>query len=429
MEQLFIRLSANAPSAEPLLGAQWLCWNASQSELIASGEISHNDQLSQLTEQGRNRRVIAYVPSTEVLQTQVELPASAMRMLAQVIPNSLEDELAQDIADLHFCWPSLARKHQGPIPVNVVAHDKMEQWLAAFEAQGLSVDAMYADSFMLPVAATPETIITTCIIEGPLGKEQLVRTGPYSGFSAEPAIAQMLLDHLVGEQQATLIDPTANLEHPLSLMALTYNNQLNDTDADTDASTDASADQKKASVRYQRQIAPINLRQHSYKPVRKKSSGGSFKYKSAAIAAGILVVLGYTSQVIEYVQLGQQSTALQQAIEDTYKGVFPNETRIVNVRSQLNQHLSGIGSKGASESPLTLLQALEPAFNAQQDIKLELVRYDANTLRLQVRAESFASLENFRKVANQGGRISVEQGPTSNQDGAINGNLTIKRAG
>ena len=141
------------------------------------------------------------------------------------------------------------------------------------------------------------------------------------------------------------------------------------------------------------------------------------------------MVLGYTSQVIEYVQLGQQSTALQQAIEDTYKGVFPNETRIVNVRSQLNQHLSGIGSQGASESPLTLLQALEPAFNAQQDIKLELVRYDANTLRLQVRADSFASLENFRKVANQGGQISVEQGPTSNQDGAINGNLTIKRAG
>src|SRR5690606_14953731 len=100
MEQLFIRLSS--AEREPL---HWLIWSPAQSELIASGTLNDLSELSQLTDHARSREVICYAPGTDVLLTQVELPSSAIRMLPQVVPNALEDELAQDIGELHFAWP------------------------------------------------------------------------------------------------------------------------------------------------------------------------------------------------------------------------------------------------------------------------------------------------------------------------------------
>jgi len=100
MEQLFIRLSS--AEREPL---HWLIWSPAQSELIASGTLNDLSELSQLTDHARSREVICYAPGTDVLLTEVELPSSAIRMLPQVVPNALEDELAQDISELHFAWP------------------------------------------------------------------------------------------------------------------------------------------------------------------------------------------------------------------------------------------------------------------------------------------------------------------------------------
>jgi len=178
------------------------------------------------------------------------------------------------------------------------------------------------------------------------------------------------------------------------------------------------------------QPAAINLRQQQYRPQRKKrrSGGVQASFKPALIAAAVLLVVAYTTQVVEWVQLGQQSQQLEQAIEQTYKSTFPNEKRLVNVRAQLNQHLASLGASSVdSSSLLQLMSALEPAFKANRDIRLEMVRYDNNTLRLQVKANSFASLENFRKVAQQSGQVSVEQGPVNNQAGAVSGALTVKK--
>ncbi len=390
MEQLIIRLAGTGK-------AQWLIWKPSPAELIASGELANWSELSQLTDHARSRNVVVFVSSSEVILTQAKLPSSALRMLPQVVPNALEDELAQDINELHFAWPPVKKSDTDALPVAVVAQQQMQQWLDALAAADIHCEFIYPDLYMLPTANSKLMI----------DDEVIVRYGDHAGFCGELSVAEQVLAMLQNEQPELVLRRVEDLdiEVPFTIAALSLNDR--------------------------NQPPMINLRQQQYRPQRKqrRTEASSFKWKWPALAATVALLLGYSSKVIDYVALGQESEQLRAAIENTYREVFPNEQRIVNVRSQLNRHLSSVGTSAVSTSPLHLLQALEPAFKAQPDVRLQLLRYDSNTLRLQVNATSFASLENFRKVANSGGAIQVEQGPTSNQAGAIQGSLTVKHSG
>jgi general secretion pathway protein L len=411
MEQLFIRLSSQPQ--EPL---HWLIWSPAQAELIASGTLKGLSEIGELTEHARSREVICFAPGSDVLLTSVQLPKSALRMLAQVIPNSLEDELAQDISELHFAWPSVKKSRDSvQVPVAVVAHETMQQWLQALDDADINCDEIYPDVFMLPAV---EEGAAPALDQGAdhapdqgadqglhpslaltLGNTVVVRTGAYSGFSTDVSLLEVMTQDLNLQR----VEDT-DIEVPLSIVAQAYNSYSQPT--------------------------RINLRQHQYRSQRKKRKGSkaAASFKPAAIAAGVLFAVAYATQVFEYVQLGQQSEQLEQAIVDTYKEAFPNEKRIVNVRAQLNQHMSSLGLEGSEKaSMLALMSELESAFKANRDVRLQLLRYEADTLKMQVKANSFASLENFRKIANQSGTITVEQGPVNNQAGAVSGALTVKK--
>ena len=391
MEQLFIRLSA-----APQTVVHWLIWNPLQQELIASGTLAHVEELTQLTDHARSRQVIVYASGTEILMTQVELPSSALRMLTQVIPNALEDELAQDIHELHFAWPPVKKTGATvTVPVAVVAKQQMQAWLDALQQAHIRCDAIYPDIYCLPQPEEPDQATTLT-----LGDQLVVRTGEHQGFACETHLAEALTAgctlHAVEQQ---------DIEVPVSVMASTY----------------YAAIQSGA-------LPWINLRQQQYRAARQRTSSSGWRsYRGAAIAASVLVLIAYATHWVHYWQSGQQQAQLQTAIETTYRTTFPHETRIVNVRTQLTRHLESLGAQGEGRSPLELLLHLEGAFQANRDIQLELLRYDNHTLRLQVRADSFASLEKFLKIANESGAVLVEQGPVSNQNGAVSGTLTVKK--
>src|SRR5690554_3346499 len=185
MEQLFIRLSSQPD--EPL---HWLIWSPAQAELIASGTLSDMSELSQLSDHARSREVICFAPGTDVLLTEIELPNSASRMLAQVVPNTLEDELAQDISELHFAWPAAVKKGGAVLGLHVavVANSAMLNWLEALEKADISCDEIYPDIFMVPA---PELVEEGGAVQGlhptslTLGNTVIVRTGAYSGFTTD----------------------------------------------------------------------------------------------------------------------------------------------------------------------------------------------------------------------------------------------------
>src|SRR5882762_9446542 len=95
------------------------------------------------------RRVCVLVPGTDVLLAEPEVPMKAGTKLLQLVPYALEEQLADDIDDLHF---AIGRRPSDSTrtPVAVVTRALMDQWLTALKSAGLEPEAMYADSDLLP---------------------------------------------------------------------------------------------------------------------------------------------------------------------------------------------------------------------------------------------------------------------------------------
>ena len=87
------------------------------------------------------RHVCVLVPGTDVLMTEPELPVKAGTKLAQMVPYALEEQLADDIDDLHFAIgrrgsaDTTARRagDSARTPVAVVARALMADPLTLFE--------------------------------------------------------------------------------------------------------------------------------------------------------------------------------------------------------------------------------------------------------------------------------------------------------
>lgn len=378
MEQLYIHL------AEP---SQWLIWHPGQQEIIASGVLTTHQELAQLSEQAQRCDVTALVPGQDVLLTEVRLPAGSQRLLPQLVPNALEDELASDIETLHFAWPANAKPAgvDKPMPVVVVSKARMQYWLEVLAAAGIDCEQMVPDYFVLPVQEGG--------VQLQLGQACLVRDGQWQAYTVDqpPLIAT----------EAT--DITEQFEVPLQVVRLGQAQQ------------------------------GINLRQGDYRAQRKRRTQNfALPWKPVAVAASLAVIAVVAQQVLTYIQLGQQNEALQQAIETTYKETFPETTRIVNVRSQLRQKLASIGQSDAAggasttQAGLSMLAELTPAFRAVPDVELELLRYNNAVLSLQVNASSFDTLQQFQTSATAAG-LSVNQGQVTNRNGVVSGNIEVRK--
>lgn len=397
-ERLYIRLPASANQI-----CHWLIWDAAAGELIASGELSSAEQLSQLSDKAASRETTVFVASHGIALRQISIPSGAQRHLNQVVPYALEEELASDIDSLHFAWPQKSK--QSELPVAVVAHTQMQTWLQWLKQADIQPKRMLPDVFMLPFETGKWQAMQLT------GGDTLVRTGAWSGFAIETQLFEQLASQLVADELTPDNMPEAivhygdlNWPQPPALLK--------------------AADIEVPLTVVGQSSGGIDLLQGKYRQKQQRQRS-QHNWAPLAIAAGVVAVLGLSLQITKLVSLNSQQQQLSQQIEQTYKQTFPNDTRIVNVRSQLNQHLQQVQGTGNQEGVLALLQQLEPAFAAQEELELELMRYDNGQLRLQVNGNSFEQLEAFRQLAEQSGRIRVSQGQVSQRDQQVSGAITV----
>src|SRR5258708_22016699 len=104
--------------------------------------------LSLAAPQAMSRRICVLVPGTDVLLTEPEVPTKAGTKLHQVVPYALEEQLADDIDDLHFAIGKRAADSQRT-PVAVIRRSLMDEWLTSLKSSGLDPESMYTESDLL----------------------------------------------------------------------------------------------------------------------------------------------------------------------------------------------------------------------------------------------------------------------------------------
>ena len=146
--------------------------------------------------------------------------------------------------------------------------------------------------------------------------------------------------------------------------------------------------------------------------------------------AGVLalcVLLQWGFNLAQGWYLQRQADAYAQASEALYRELFPQDSKLINLRAQLDQHLAD--AAGSGDSPL--LAQLGEVARARQSggaaqVQVNQLDYSASRadLALQLQAPGFAELESLRERLQQAG-LSVQMGSASREADGVSARLVI----
>ncbi|WEM42176.1 type II secretion system protein GspL [Photobacterium sp. DA100] len=423
-EFLTIRLGSRAE--QPV---QWLVWSPQQKEVIASGQLDTLSQLGEIADYANQRVVYALVPAADVLMTEVAIPAGSSRQLSAVLPFLLEEELAQDVDNLHV---HLLQKRGDTAQVAVVEHQKVALWLAALEDAGIEIKALIPDCLCLPLF---DNGFTAAELDG----MWLIRQSESLGVGADSAwLAPWLQAQLLWASQDTEADAAEEAEPKV-----------------TDLEQDEATASEELVVHYytpapegmpgQWQAETPELVMQLLAQGAADSKGnllsGQYKqqpawrkflkpWRKVAIAAGVLIAVMVAEHVISVRAMEQQAQAYKAESERIFRQVLPQFQRVPSqsyLKRQMNSELSRLGGGGSSEGILHWLAELQPSLAKVSQISVQNFRYDQNRkeMRFQAVASEFQHFEQLRTLLDE--NFEVELGQLNREGNQVTGAIVLRR--
>lgn len=404
-EFLTVRLSS-----EPQSPVQWLVWSTSQQEVIASGELSSWELLDELTPYAEKRSCIALLPGNECLIKRVEIPKGAARQFDSMLPFLLEDEVAQDIEDLHL---TILDKDATHATVCGVEREWLKQALDTFREANIIFRKVLPDTLALPLE---EQGISALQID----QHWLLRQSNYQAVSINEAWLPMFL-----QSDWVALDDEERSPTIFSYTAL----PSDDVQQQSGIEWQAKPAELVMSLLSQQAItSSVNLLTGTFKT---KSSFSKYwrVWQKVAIAACLLVAVIVTQQVLKVQQYEAQAEAYRTESERIFRSVLPGKQRIPTVsylKRQMNDEAKKYGGSGDGDSLLGWLALLPETLGQVKAIEVTSIRYDGNRseVRLEAKSSDFQHFETARVKLEE--KFTVEQGPLNRNGDAVFGSFTLK---
>ena len=395
-----------------MAGALFIRLNNGQSSwrVDEPGGASGEDDLDQAATHARGRAVIVLVPVADAPLFEIQLPTRNRARMALAVPYALEEQLSQDVDELHF---ALGKPDaEGRVSVAVVARDKMDDWLARLAALGLQPRHIVIDALALPLQ--PGTW------SGLLEPGQLLlRQGPQQGIAMDSANLSWMLPLLLeqaGEPLPDLLrtldcDPQQPSLPPLELPV------EHEPCGGTPLHHLCSGFDRAQS---------IDLLQGSYSP-SEQSHRLWRTWRVAATLALAWVLVSMIQVGMENHRLGARELALREDITTSFRNTFPDEKAILDPRIQMQQKLDSLRQGGSNSGGgfLELLSQSGSALSADRSIKLSTVRYKQNRLDLELELPTLQALDKLKSVI-QGQGLQVTIRNARSREGKVEGRLEIK---
>jgi general secretion pathway protein L len=389
-------------------------WLVADSRGVAQGP-PQSGPLSLAAPRGAGRRICVLVPGTDVLVAEPELPTKAGTKLHQLVPYALEEQLADDIDDLHFAIgkrPSDSTR----TPVAVVTRVLMDQWLTALKSNGLDPEVMYADSDLLP--QNPGQSVA-------LLEEDVVVVRPPSGSPVTlPADA---LHEALEMAQASTADGGAGR----GLILYTGAPEWHEHSAQVEALRerfDGIKIQLLATgplALFAQQLptaTPTNLLQGAYTPTTSRAVG-LHAWRVAAMLLACLVGLHIAGKAAELSVLKRAEHKLDVSIRETVQTVMPGQAGSADARKLLEARLAAARAS-TTNGLLPALEALVQAKSAAPGATVEALSFQHGALELKVAASDASSLDRIgQALRNNGWQADLTSG--NNVASGYEGHLQI----
>lgn len=353
--------------------------------------------LSNAVAAAAGRHVCLLVPGTDVLLLEPEVPAKAGTKLAQVVPYALEEQLADDIDDLHF---AIGRRSADSLrtQVAVVARSLMDDWLGAVQAVGIVPDSMYADTNLLP--ANPgqavawldgDTVVVRAAGASPI-------TMPADALTEALALAQHTDEFAVGTRGRGLIlytGATEWQEHGPAIEAMREQFDGIKVQVLTEGPLALLAQQMSSGD-------AINLLQGSYAPQTTNAVGWR-AWRVAAILLACLVGLHVAGKATELIVLKKREHTIDASIDQAFRASMPGEHNTTDARRRMEQRLVTVRGGGEFSGLLPALGALAAARSSAQGTVVQALSFREGSVDLKLAAPNAESLDHISRALRESG--------------------------
>jgi len=412
---LRMREDAGAP-------VSWLVCDAAGRMLVPA----RSGSLAEAAAVAAGRRVVVLAPTTSILITTAELPAKAnAAKLAQIVPFALEEQLAEDVDELHFAIGK--RPTDGTrTPVAVVAKALMSDWLAQLAAVGIVANALHGEADLLPTVPGQ----TTALLENDTLTIRRLESSPIVLPADALADAFELADGPIGADS-----PTA----PTSLMLYASPEDWMRREADADALRGRYAP-------FRVQLLPngplpllaqalsaghgIDLLQGPYAPARSRGAGIG-AWRIAAILALCLIGLHATSEALALARLKRAERELDTATGMLVRSALPGDSGGGDLRRRIETRLAAVRGTSSAAGFLPALAALAQAHATAPDASIQSLSFSANALQLKVTAPDAATLDRMSQRLRSGGWTAdlTSAGTRASGGPGYEGRIQMKPAG
>lgn len=332
--------------------------------------------LDQVIALAAGRRVVVFVPGVDVRLTTVTVPARQPAKVLQAAPFVLEDQFAEDVDTLHFAIG--VRQASGSFPIAVVTRSLVNEWLAPFLAARVRITALVPDTLALPWRDDGYWSVL------PDAGQMIVRNGPYAGFSCVQDDFPLLLALAENGNEARLRVLVARddgndytrLERTLDLMP-GFDHPL------------------EALVRNWKPAQSIDLLQGPYSQ-REDLDRYWRPWKRAAQLAAVALLLAAGLNIADSQRLKREVASLQATNEQTFRRLFPRETRIINLEAQVTQQLRLLQGGNAQAGLFDLMQSAASGLAENPGLTLRNIQFREGALYLDLSGSDLQVLERLR---------------------------------
>lgn len=362
-----------------------------------------------------SKKVILLLDSNSIHINQVELPTKNKLKLLHAAPFAIEEELADEIEDLHFVIANNAKN--GKTAVACIRKDTLDAILSDCDQSGLEIDAIIPDALCLTANDKQWAILLfndTVFIQQhillavSIEREYYKNLLNYTFDNDEIEIPEkIILFQLNGDDHEPLehnkLDNTeiinvAYNQHPLVIFCGNY-----------------------------KQAMPLNLLQHEYKPVSKNNLQLK-KWRVAAAMAFIWLGLYLGNVSYQGTKMESSNQDLRAKIIQIYKESFPESRKIINARVQMEQKLTELRSGGSNNNMglISLLAASHQALTSNKNITLKSIDYRNNNLNIAITSTNLKSVERLNTTLNSS-TLKSEIISATSENNLVKGRLRIKR--
>jgi general secretion pathway protein L len=392
--------------------ATWLAASAGGAPLAAA----QSGPLAAAVPAAAGRRVCALVPGSDVLLADPELPTRSGVKLQQLVPYALEEQLADNIDELHFAIGKRTAD-SARTPVAVVARALLDEWLAALRGAGLEPDCVYADSELLP--ANPGQAVAlleedTVFVRAPGAPPVSL---PIDALSEALSIAEspprtpaaLAVAPLPTGAEPTEESGTGGAARGLILYSGTAEWQQHSPQVEEARGRFVSLKVQLLSdgplALFAQQLpamAAINLLQGPYAP-RSSRAAGLSAWRVAALLLLALVALHVVGKAAELRVLKSKEHEVDTSIRDTFHRAMPTEPGTGDARRRMELRLAALRNGGGANGLLGVLQAVAQARGVSSSSGVQSLSFHDGLLELTLNAPDAASLDHLSQQLRNGG--------------------------